>query len=646
MDLQRAYTARGLPFERTYDGTEYWSDEEDEAEKKRQEEKANEGGSEDAYSDSDSENAKATDNRNRKYVNDLAEENAKKTIMSPVKANEMKFVAPPKYARLHEHKAEKTEYRIPLPYISAHIEKTLGEYTIGVIWDEFISHGATGTSCTQKKNIESIGKNTCKKIGRDIPFRGLNFDLEDDDYVPFIDVLEQLSVLINAPCDDYLEKEPPVRLPSCCAFRACRKHRPHNPDEKEAEADEELVPPFFLETIYTRWKLDKGGNLRRKHVPGILTEADIPYDTKRLPPLYWELYEDLLLEDSTQLMVVVEAIRIDMDMHREMKLDLFRLPRWVKNEFSISEIKLFIHHFKSIDIDGGGSIDAEELLKLTESLGSKITLDEAQELIDENDEDGSGTIDFEEFMILMFRIQHGTVDLENNRLGRAIMESKTQLAILQEIDEIQKNPPLPEVTVGKYGGCPVICEYLVEGPAGTVYEGGVFTLVVRYNPGYPYNFPTVTVGTRIYCINIMTKINGDGVLDHLPRTWDCNWNSKKLILHFYALLQEQDYSLIPTSLYNVAYSYFEQPEFKDDGSESSSLVSSKVDALKFPDLFDQLARIEQVQVNNIILHMGDRERYNDIARMYTKKFALSSSICLEERDHEVEGKSESQDHEV
>ena len=80
------------------------------------------------------------------------------------------------------------------------------------------------------------------------------------------------------------------------------------------------------------------------------------------------------------MLQVVEAIRVDMDFHRyynciysrmdilslflniscrEEKLDHFRLPKWLKNEFSISEIKLFIHHFKTIDIDGGGTIDAE-----------------------------------------------------------------------------------------------------------------------------------------------------------------------------------------------------------------------------------------------------------------------------------------------
>lgn len=640
MDLEKAYKARGLPCERKYDGSEYWSDEEDEFERRRLEAAAA-ARAIDPYGlsdEEDEENAKTDINKNRKYVNSIAEQNYKKVGPVPTSVNEMKYVEPSRTPVLYDIVGEAFELREPLVYVPSHVMKRLGPYVVRVIWDEFLSHGATGTACTQQRNIESIGRKTSQRLNRPLPFSRLAFDVEGDDYVAFVDVLEQLSVMLNAPNDDYLEKDPPARLPSCCAFRACRKHRAPEPGKEPDKVDDDLVAPFFLETVYARWKLTRGGNLRRKHIPGILAEAAIPYDAKRLPQQYWNLYGEILVEDSVQMMEVVDAIRVDMDMHRETKQDLFRLPRWLKNEFSVSEIKLFIHHFKSIDIDGGGSIDADELLRLTESLGSKITIEEAQELIDENDEDGSGTIDFEEFMTLMFRIQHGTIDLENNRLGRAIMESKTQLAILQEIDEIHRNPPLPQISVGKYGGCPVVCEYLINGPPDSPYEEGLFKFNVRYNNGYPYNCPTVTIGTRIYCINVMPKINGDGVLDHLPRSWDCNWNSRKLLLHFYELLQEQDYSLVPTSLYNVAYSYFEQPEIRGDESVSNSLSSSKVDALKFPDLFDQLARIEQVQVNNIILHMGDRDKYNQIAKQYTRQFAQPA--IPSKRDNIAEAKTD------
>eukprot|EP01051_Picozoa_sp_SAG22_P007203 SAG22_NODE_498_length_9728_cov_12.354346_1_plen_1377_part_00 len=53
--------------------------------------------------------------------------------------------------------------------------------------------------------------------------------------------------------------------------------------------------------------------------------------------------------------------------------------------------------FESIDTDGGGTIDADELLKLTSDLGLALTHVEIQEAMRDIDDDDSGEIDFEEF---------------------------------------------------------------------------------------------------------------------------------------------------------------------------------------------------------------------------------------------------------
>ena len=92
---------------------------------------------------------------------------------------------------------------------------------------------------------------------------------------------------------------------------------------------------------------------------------------------------------------------------------------------------------KMIDVDQGGSIDAEELQFLGESLGNKLSLEEAEHLIAEHDDDNSGTIDFAEFMGLMFKILRGTVDVENDKLGKAMMESRSQIKLFQEIENIK-----------------------------------------------------------------------------------------------------------------------------------------------------------------------------------------------------------------
>lgn len=53
------------------------------------------------------------------------------------------------------------------------------------------------------------------------------------------------------------------------------------------------------------------------------------------------------------------------------------------------------------------------------------------------------------------------------------------------------------VKIKQYGGNPVECEYFLEGPTGSLYEGGTYTFKVVYLNGYPYNCPECFIVTRI-----------------------------------------------------------------------------------------------------------------------------------------------------
>ncbi|XP_006005735.1 troponin C, slow skeletal and cardiac muscles-like [Latimeria chalumnae] len=50
-----------------------------------------------------------------------------------------------------------------------------------------------------------------------------------------------------------------------------------------------------------------------------------------------------------------------------------------------------------------GCISTKELGKVMRMLGQSPTAEELQEMIDEVDEDGSGTVDFDEFLVMMVR---------------------------------------------------------------------------------------------------------------------------------------------------------------------------------------------------------------------------------------------------
>merc|ERR1711904_678474 len=61
--------------------------------------------------------------------------------------------------------------------------------------------------------------------------------------------------------------------------------------------------------------------------------------------------------------------------------------------------------FKIFDRDASGSIESAELRHVLQTLGDKLTEEEADMMLDEADADGSGEIDFEEFAQTILRSQ-------------------------------------------------------------------------------------------------------------------------------------------------------------------------------------------------------------------------------------------------
>lgn len=66
-----------------------------------------------------------------------------------------------------------------------------------------------------------------------------------------------------------------------------------------------------------------------------------------------------------------------------------------------TQLDEFREAFNSFDEDGGGSIDASELEDVLKSLGQEATKEELDKLIAVADTDGSGDIDFLEFVVLV-----------------------------------------------------------------------------------------------------------------------------------------------------------------------------------------------------------------------------------------------------
>ncbi|ORY99233.1 calmodulin [Syncephalastrum racemosum] len=75
----------------------------------------------------------------------------------------------------------------------------------------------------------------------------------------------------------------------------------------------------------------------------------------------------------------------------------------MSDRFTLQQVTEFRETFKVFDKDGNGFIDATELGDVMQSLHMNATESELKDMIADADSDGSGTIDFEEFLAMMSR---------------------------------------------------------------------------------------------------------------------------------------------------------------------------------------------------------------------------------------------------
>lgn len=103
--------------------------------------------------------------------------------------------------------------------------------------------------------------------------------------------------------------------------------------------------------------------------------------------------------------------------------------------------------FAMFDKDGGGSIDMKELGKMFEFVGKKSSEKQLNKMMNRLDEDGSGELEFNEFlqMLKMF-------DVEDEDLDQVSLDSDEENTVRKQTFEI----------FDKDGGGSINCEELAE----------------------------------------------------------------------------------------------------------------------------------------------------------------------------------------
>jgi ubiquitin-protein ligase len=632
-----------------------------------------------------------------------SENQASKQRLAPKPSNSTKLyngkiqIQPKTLAHDSNQEEKEVELELPLPYLPSHVHDLLPRHIINMIWKEFLLHDCDETELLLTEHIPEIAQNIFQATGRSLPFHQIPLPFGDNEYTDFSYVMTTLCHLLNQPGVTKPILTPRILLPPCCARQACQLH---TRIEEKYQTGTELRSNFRLDVIYRRHITERNGVVRICHIPGMLEEAAIPYDLKNLPERYMTIHGDELITDYQILFKTVQLLRGDLNENSESLDQLYSLPRWLQNEFTSNEILLFRHHFMMIDIDCGGTIDKNELQLLGESLGNTITEEEAMKIIAEHDINGEGSLNFEEFMTLMFQIMRGTIDMQNDLLAKTMIESRNQIIIFQEIETIKSfshhHPSsmmiessqqssissqreqqsylttgmtttttlsslfsLSYVKVLHYGGIPVICEYLLNGPIHSLYDKGKFIIQVVYNNGYPFQCPTVTILTRLLHLNFLPLISGSYTIPHLEAIWDSAWTTKDLLEHIYELLQCPNPRLLPydmiqvynryiTEFYDVTdetmyitsvfhqhsevyESHKDDKEEKEGGKEDDDhvLLEGEVkenEPLSFQrktyrEVLERMPRMQQYHMNLILKYFVDNESYEQLVRQAVTRYA-------------------------
>ena len=122
------------------------------------------------------------------------------------------------------------------------------------------------------------------------------------------------------------------------------------------------------------------------------------------------------------------------------------------------------------------------------------------------------------------------------------MATKNRLE--KEYEDFKKDPPTNCSAAPKDGDI-YTWEAVIYGSTGSVYEGGIFNLIIEFPQNYPFKPPKVKFTTKIYHPNI--NMGGGICLDILKDNWSPALTISKVLISICSLLTDPnpDDPLVP-----------------------------------------------------------------------------------------------------
>jgi ubiquitin-protein ligase len=208
-----------------------------------------------------------------------------------------------------------------------------------------------------------------------------------------------------------------------------------------------------------------------------------------------------------------------------------------------------------------------------------------EKIIKEVDKDGSGEIEFGEFVDLMHKVATGAVEM--GLLAQAIVDSGAAQKLAKEVklikEALAQGPPTPREQQGnaedglwsedegRAGEAtdalaaatdsmwvegllsleverrdPTTCTASLLGPTGTPYQGRVMVLELKVGDDYPFAAPVRAAFThRVLHVNFGIGLDGHTTMPQLLQFWDAEWGVAKLLRYILELLAEPNLALLP-----------------------------------------------------------------------------------------------------
>jgi calmodulin len=101
------------------------------------------------------------------------------------------------------------------------------------------------------------------------------------------------------------------------------------------------------------------------------------------------------------------------------------------------EIEEYRAAFNMFDKDGSGAISSKEFMKVLKNLGQSVTKEEASNIMKDIDADGSGEIDFDEFITYMRKVKIQEEINEEDAVIRAFMTFDVDKDDVISLDEFR-----------------------------------------------------------------------------------------------------------------------------------------------------------------------------------------------------------------